>query len=520
MIVYLPLVAFLPGMLLAYGSAGVRRQVGTLGMVLAVAWSLALVAQPGAAWWGVGPAATILVLRRPARQASSFENLTGRTVTIALLMLVALFLASRLPVGENPLPLSVVPWFLISVGAAWVVRPIDAGERLQGQALLVGGIAAFLLAAVSAGSVSALASGATAMVPLLGERARVPATWRPAITTLGLALAAGVAALAATRLTLIRPSAADLAFDFAGSALLAVALVLVAGVLLAPVGDEWATLVAVVALTATAPSLRWAAVAALIAVSTVMERVGERSAWLAMILLALVPLLQALAPAAISSRIQTVALALGLVLIFYAGRAGMLRILVLPTTVFLVLVSVESMTIGNLTRFQWIVAVASVVFIGRGLLLRVRGAESPIVIGDQLIIGLLLLALSARDALGLGALAFVLLLLDLVIVRIGDVAAASRSIAARLLTFARSNWPPALTFAGASLAVIAALQASLALGLLAALMLAGLQLTPLLDRHALAAAPERPQSRVQWVGPVLSIACGIVPALVLRMLRL
>jgi len=67
---------------------------------------------------------------------------------------------------------------------------------------------------------------------------------------------------------------------------------------------------------------------------------------------------------------------------------------------------------------------------------------------------------------------------------------------------------------------IAALQASLALGLLAALVLAGLQLAPLLDGHALAPSPERPRSALGWVGPALSIACGVAPALLLRMLRL
>ena len=68
--------------------------------------------------------------------------------------------------------------------------------------------------------------------------------------------------------------------------------------------------------------------------------------------------------------------------------------------------------------------------------------------------------------------------------------------------------------------MIGALQASLVLGLLAAIMFAVLQLAPLLDRHALAAGPERPRSSLRWIGPVVSIACGIAPALVLRMLRL
>jgi hypothetical protein len=112
-----------------------------------------------------------------------------------------------------------------------------------------------------------------------------------------------------------------------------------------------------------------------------------------------------------------------------------------------------------------------------------------------------------------------LLLIDLSIVRIEAMPERWSSRAAQLVLLARSNWPPAVTFAGAAFAVIAALQAGLALGLLAALLLAGLQLAPLLDGHALASWPERPRSALRWVGPAVSIACGVAPALLLRMLR-
>src|SRR5207247_357315 len=110
--------------------------------------------------------------------------------------------------------------------------------------------------------------------------------------------------------------------------------------------------------------------------------------------------------------------------------------------------------------------------------------------------GLLLLAMGARDSLGLGELAVVLLLVDLAIVRIDHLPAASGRVA-RMVFLARSNWPPSATFAGATLAVIGALQASLVLGLLAAIMLAALQLAPLLDRQALASGPERPRSSLR-----------------------
>jgi hypothetical protein len=204
-----------------------------------------------------------------------------------------------------------------------------------------------------------------------------------------------------------------------------------------------------------------------------------------------------------------------------ASRAGLIRVLVLPATGFVVMLAIGTMTSPNLVRLQWIAALGVLFLVARMVLawLIDRGGRSAIV-RDQLLFALLLLGISARDSLGLGALAAALLLIDLAIVRIQVMPERWSGVAARLVLLARSNWPPAVTFAGASFAVIAALQASLALGLLAALVLAGLQLAPLLDGHALAPSPERPRSALGWVGPALSIACGVAPALLLRMLRL
>src|SRR5207245_2397695 len=98
----------------------------------------------------------------------------------------------------------------------------------------------------------------------------------------------------------------------------------------------------------------------------------------------------------------------------------------------------------------------------------------------------------ARDALGLGALAAVLLLIDVAVVRIDDVPSAS-SRWSRLVVLARSNWPASITFAAATLTVIAALQAGLALGLLAATLLAALQLAPR-RRRVVASWPPTPRS--------------------------
>src|SRR5207302_11015511 len=129
-------------------------------------------------------------------------------------------------------------------------------------------------------------------------------------------------------------------------------------------------------------------------------------------------------------------------------------------------------------------------------------------------------ASGARDSLGLGQLAVVLLVIDLPLGRDGDIGDAAGGWVARVLDLARASWPPAVTFAGATLTVVADLEASLALGLLAALTWAVLQLAPLFDGHAPVTAAERPRSAMRLVGPALSIACGVAPALILRMLRL
>jgi hypothetical protein len=521
-IVDFPVIVFLLGAIGAYGSAGWRRQAATIVMLLGAAWSLALLVEPGATLWLMGPLVSTLMVGRPAdRTHSTFEGLTRRAITIASLMVLALFLASRLPFGENPLLLNVVPWLLGAVGTAWMVSPIDAGERVQGQLLMVAATGALLLTAVPAGVVTAAAVGGTALLPVLAERGPMPSPWRSLLSSLMLAAAAIVALVAAAGVPLPRPAFQDLSISLGGPILLGVAVLLIAGAIRAPQGSEWVGLIGVVALIALAPSLRWSAIAALIASATGLNKAGERPAWVAVGALAAVPLLPPLAPPAWSARVQAVALAVGLVVMVYAARAGMLRVLALPAVGFLVLASVASLSSGNLTRFQWIVAVGALLLLSRAGIMHLRRVATPnVIIGDQLILGLTLLALSARDAPGLGALGAALLVINLALVRLDDLGAHASGFTAGLLTWARSNWPGSLTFAGGTVTVIAALQASLGLGLLAALLLAALQLAPLLDGNALAAAPERPQARVHWMEPALSIAFGIAPALMLRMLRL
>jgi len=490
-------------------------------MAVAAAWSLALLVEPSATAWAIGPLAAILLLSRPAQRVpSSFEGLTRRGVTIAASMLVALFLASRLPIGENPVLLSAVPWLLSAVGVAWLVSPADQPERLQGQVLMIAGAAGVILCAVNAGPLTAGVAGALALMPIAGERARVPGRLRPAISGLLLLLAAVAIALAATAPSFARVTLFDLSLNLTGPVLLAIAVVLVAGVVVTPLGSEWAALLGVLALIATAPSLRWPALAALVAVATVLERHGERPAWIAAGLLGMMPVLAALGTSSWSPRGQAVGLALGLVLMLFAAGTGFLRALALPATTFLVMLAVGSLSAGQLVRFQWIAAVGAILLSCRALISMVIRDSRRDPLRDPLIMGLLLLAIAARDSLGLGDLAVVLLLVDLVLVRIDEAPPRRPGWAGRMVELARSSWPPAVTFAAAAMAVVADLQASLVLGLLAALTWAGLQLAPLVDRHALVPAPERPRTALRWIGPALSIACGVAPALLLRMLRL
>jgi hypothetical protein len=522
MIVYLPAALVLASLLVAYGSAGRRRQAATIGTVVAAAWSLTMLVDPGTATWAIGPILATVLLRRPGKRVNStFEGLTRRVTTIAAALLIALLIASRLPVGENPLLLSAVPWFLGALGAAWYASPVDQPERLQGQVLMVAAAAAVILTAVPAGPVTASLAGAMALMPLAGERWRLPGALRLPVSATLLGLAAAAAVVAGIGPSVARVVLFDLSVNVSGTILLAVAVVLVAGAALTPIGSEWAALLGVLAVSASAPSLRWAALGALVAVATVLAKDGEQLAWIAFGILGLTAVLQTLATSPSSGRLQAVALGLGLVLMVLVSRAGLLRVIVLPATGFLVILALGTASSPNVVRFQWIAALGVLLLVARMLLAWLIDRSGPTaIVRDQLLFALLLMGISAHDPLGLGALAAALLLIDLSIVRIEAMPERWSATAGRLVLLARSNWPPAVTFAGASIAVIAALQASLALGLLAALVLAGLQLAPLLDGHGLAPSPERPRSALGWVGPALSIACGVAPALLLRMLRL
>lgn len=516
MIVYLPLALFVLGGVVAYGGSGRRRQAATLTMILATAWALAFLAQPKTAIWGAGPVLASIVVGRPReRLASTFEVLTRRTFTVAGLAVVALFLAAQLPVGENPLGLNVVPWLLAAIGAAWVFSPIDAAERRQGQVLLLAGLGAVILAAQPAGVVTAGAAGAMAIMPVAGQR-------RPArLSSLILALALLAAVVSSAGIVTPRQNIGDLTLGFSGPVLFGCALVLAAPALAGPRGLEWTGLLGALGLVALQPALRWTAIAALTAIATWNNDQGERAAWLSLASFAAIPVLRGLAPPGLSLRFETVALGLGIVLALYAARLPLLRTAVLPALSFIALSAAMNLGGGNLTRLQWIAASGAMLFVLQAILVRLGHSKPPVAsVGEPLLKALLLLAITARDPLGLGALATALLLIDLALVRSSAEEAPARSRSRALRLLGSSNWPPSVTFAGVTLTLIAALQASLALGLFAALLLAARQLSPLLDGIQAEAGGQRPRSVLSWVSPLISIASGVAPVVVLRMLRL
>jgi hypothetical protein len=125
--------------------------------------------------------------------------------------------------------------------------------------------------------------------------------------------------------------------------------------------------------------------------------------------------------------------------------------------------------------------------------------------------GLLLIAVAARDPLDLGSVAAFLLLVDLSMV------APSRA-GGPLGGLAHSGWPPAVAFAGRALAVAAAIQASVALGVVAVALVAGLQISGIMSGTRRVSGGPR-MTFTDWLVAAISLGCGVAPALFLRMLH-
>ncbi len=524
MILSLPVVLVGVGVVGAYLRAGWIRIAATITMLVATAWSIALLTDVrlGVAWL-IGPLlATGLVARGESPGRLSFEDLTRRALTLAATTLVAIFAAARFPIGENPTSLSGVPWLLAAVGAAWLISPLDRRERTQALVLLVSAGAALLIAAAPGGALTAAASGLMAIAPVIGARWPLAPRARPVAMLAFLIAAAAIAGFALLGTALPRPGLQDLAFSLDGPALPAAALLLVAGALVAPLGRPWVALLGVLSVLAVAPSLRWAALAAMVATSVEHEGLEERTAWLGLFLLALTSLFSALVAQPWSARAQVVGLAGSLVLMAMASRYRMLRSLVLTATAVVILQDTAGTTGALMVRFQWVAAAGAALLVSRSLLAWYQGGpKGSRLVEDQLMLGLLLLAVGAHDPLGLGALAAILLLVDLALVRAHS---SDRDLLPGgrlrwLAQLATSSWPPAIRFAAVTVAVAAVLQTSLPWGLLAAGFLAALKLVPLIRRDDRPLRTAAGRTARAWLGPAMSLACGVAPALVLRMLR-
>jgi len=524
MIVFLPFALFVAAAIAAYLRSGRLRMVATCAMLLATAWSVLLMTdwQPAAGWL-IGPLlGTLLVFRPPARTRLTFEEITRRATTLAATALVAAFAASKFPIGENPTLLSSVPWLLGAIGAAWLISPIDEKERAQAEVLLIGAGSSLLLVAAPGGLLTAAACGAMALLPPLAARWPLEDRLDRGLRSLLLVAAAAVVALALLAGSISRLALQDLTLAFDGPALLGVALLLLAGALLGAPGRAWVVVPALPALLAIAPSLRWAALAALIATTFIEQGRRERFAWLALLVLALSSLFALVVPQPWSPRAQIAALAGSLLLMAVAATGSRFSAVALAGSALVILQNTSATSAFLMTRFGWVASAGAILLVVRSLLDRRAGkAGNPL--KDALLCGLLLLAVAAHDTLGLGILAAVLLLVDL------DASGATPdpvprksagpSRMASLLLLARSGWPPTVRFAAVTLAVIAALQTSLLSGLLAAALLLGLKFSPLLEPVTAGGGVQARTARFWLLAPALSLACGLAPALVLRMLR-
>ncbi len=522
MIVAVPIAVFLVGTVVAYLRDGWPRVAATVALLLATAGSLALVTDAGvSASWLIGPLlATLLVSRGQPAGRLSFEALTRRAITLTTAGLVAVFVATKFPIGENPGLLTVVPWLLGAIGAAWLVSPVDARERTEGQVLLVSAGAALLIAASPAGAFTAAASGLMALVPAIAARFDLPPRSHGIAAAILLPAGAALVAVALLVGTLPHPGFRDLTFSLDGPALPAAALLLVIGALAAPQARGWLVLPALVAVLAAAPSLRWAALAAVVAGQVDADTRALRAAWLALLALASSTLFALLTTQPWSPRAQIVGLAAALVLIA-VGFSGRGSLLVLATAALLIVEDTVKANAALMGRFQWVAAAGAALLVVRALLARRDPAAAGSRFDEQVTLGLLLVAMGAHDPLGLGSLAALLLLVDLALVRQGPAAfgALDRSHSMRwFVDLSTSGWPPTVRFAGVTLAVIAALQTSLSWGLLGAALLIAVKLGPVIEPVAFAEARPRPSVRA-LVAPAVALACGIAPALLLRILR-
>lgn len=513
MILYLPVLLFVAGLTLAHRRTRAERLLGLLAMVGAAAASLALVIEPAVAGaWALGPIAGILIVK-PAvpRRRLVFEALVRRSIVLAVALLAAGIVASKLAVGENPWLLTGVLWFAGGVGLDWLLLPLNDEDRGSGGVLTIAGFTGVLVLAIAPGPLTAGIAGAAAILPAIMTRWRGLRADPPAIRVSLLLLAGAIALVGILTTTLFGVSTFDVRLSLAGVALPGLAIVLLAAALQ---GESWAWLapVAALAVAATSPVLRWAALAAVAAGVPSPDRRSHRLLWAGIVALFLSPVIQVLAAAPLGPRLVPVTLAAGLILLALASAPAPVRALVLPAAGVQVLQAVQQLNAAGVTRFQLAAAAGAVLLTAYPLMAK-PGSRAPQVrmLRAAMTTGLLLVAVAARDPLDLGSVAAFLLLIDIAVVA---PARPDRPLGG----LAHSGWPPAVAFAGRVLAVAAAIQASVALGAVAVALVVGLQISGIMASARRKAGGPR-LTFTDWLVAAISLGCGVAPAIFLRMLH-
>jgi hypothetical protein len=467
------------------------RLVGMLAMLVAATGALWTAIGPVAGLWAIGPGlATAVAGPDPPRRRLVFDPLVRRASVTGLLAAAATLAALKFPMGDLPRALAVVLWNLGALGVSWIVVARDARESLSGTVLAIAGGAALLLLGSAPGGMTVLLAGGVAAVPALPLPGKVRGQ------EAALATAAGLTVLL---LLWGAPSGAnvgDLTFSLRPPALLAVAVLLLAAWALQPGARGLAVLPATVMLLTTSPALRWAALAASVALLQEPEERDRRLAWAGLTLLATSVVLGGALDPAPRLRLILAGLAAGWLLLAAGRRTSVLQAAV--ATLFL-LMQTSSLTSGAAGRFQLLAAATSALLLALLLIepgdRRRRGSA-----------GLIIVALATLTPTG--TLAAILLVLDTVLMEATADAGAAGGWR-QLRTLGRSGWPPTIAFAGRTLAVLAAIETSTLLAVVSLSLLLALLVVPLLEPQAAPAVT--PARRRGLVMSAVSLAIGLVP---------
>ena len=516
---------FAAGLLLAELGQGKPSVMGVLLMLGTAAASLSVLSGAWSVAWAIGPAVASIILPHEGQvRRLTFEALVVHAAVVISLIAVATWSAIQLHVGDIPWPVLVLLLNVGGTGLAWIAVPRGASERDRGTVLAIAGGGVLLLALGRAGFPSAAAVGVLAALPALRQYPistfAADAARRARLAYAGLAVVAVVFALSGRGLT---GSLVDLPFSLDGLVPVGLFVVLAGAAVLEPKPLNAVVLVSMLALALSNPAVRWAALATVVSLVLRPERPHYRLAWggIALFWFSAVAGSVLLPVSFVAHALPVSLVTAWLLLAGDAVREQQPRVLALPLVTFYLLMTLISLSADDLPRFQVMAAAGAMVLVVTAL------AASPERTGrvrtqwlrDRFGLALLLVAAAAPR---LGVLAAVILLVDLAIVQSGllHVAATGNGFGRVLPLLARSGWPPAAAFAGRALAIMAATEVNLLLGLLGAALVFGLQLAPLLGGAPVTSQVNRHLSSRDWAIVAISIACGLFPSVVSRALRL